>query len=380
MFTVSCLVIAALQLPAPADTVQRTIVEPSGSPELSLVEEWRVGSVSGEDHELFGRIRDVAAGPNGVYVLDSQGPRILEFSLDGTFVRSLGGVGQGPGEYQVVYGIEVTGDGGVFAQDLLKVIEFRPDGTYAGERPVRIPTSFGSVANLIVTDDRRVFVLSRLADDTRAWLELADDGTPVDTVRVPAVERLGPSFHIGGAPAFAIETHAVLKPDGRLAWMRGDRFEIFDEPADGTLVRLIRDWERVPVGREERAEWQEHADYIRSSGNPLVDPDDEWTIPTMKPVVRSFWTDQDGRFWIRRHVAAIKRDPPERDPADPRPPPLSWVEPRSYDVVEPSGRLLGTVRLKVGQSPATATGDRLLVTTRGPLGVPVLIQYRLSGG
>ncbi len=63
-------------------------------------EVYRVGAVTGEDWETFGNVHDLAFDRLGnLYVVDTQGARIVVVNPEGGFVRQLGGVGTGPGEF-----------------------------------------------------------------------------------------------------------------------------------------------------------------------------------------------------------------------------------------------------------------------------------------
>jgi hypothetical protein len=60
-----------------------------------------IGGASGGDEYLFGRIVGVAAAPDGrVYILDGQSCVARAFTAAGKFLRTLGGPGGGPGEFQ----------------------------------------------------------------------------------------------------------------------------------------------------------------------------------------------------------------------------------------------------------------------------------------
>ena len=59
-----------------------------------------MGAVAGEDWETFGNVFDLAFDRVGnLYVVDTQGARIVVVNPEGRFVRELGGVGGGPGEF-----------------------------------------------------------------------------------------------------------------------------------------------------------------------------------------------------------------------------------------------------------------------------------------
>jgi len=67
-------------------------------------------------------------GPNG-------DPRVLKFSQDGTFIKSWGGKGSGPGQFQVAHAIDIDAEGQLWVADRenQRIEVFRPDGTFVRE-------------------------------------------------------------------------------------------------------------------------------------------------------------------------------------------------------------------------------------------------------
>jgi len=64
---------------------------------------------------------DMSLDSNGnVYVTDLGNHRIQKFSLDGEFLSSYGVKGQGPGEFQIMGGIAVDGEGRMYVTDRSK--------------------------------------------------------------------------------------------------------------------------------------------------------------------------------------------------------------------------------------------------------------------
>lgn len=86
----------------------------------------------GRDLE-FGRIISRTLGPDGsVYVADMLNHTITRLTSDGEVEWQIGGAGEGPGEFQVLYRVAVRQDGHVLAFDRTtnQITEFAPDGTF----------------------------------------------------------------------------------------------------------------------------------------------------------------------------------------------------------------------------------------------------------
>jgi sugar lactone lactonase YvrE len=85
---------------------------------------------------------DIAIAGNGdIFVVQghtpgaSGDPRVLKFSKDGTFLKSWGGKGAGPGQFQVAHGIDIDAKGLLWVADRenQRIQIFQPDGTFVRE-------------------------------------------------------------------------------------------------------------------------------------------------------------------------------------------------------------------------------------------------------
>ncbi|MXX56187.1 MAG: hypothetical protein F4Z44_10470, partial [Gemmatimonadetes bacterium] len=75
-------------------------------------EVFTVGSVAGDDWDTFGNVRSVAFDSGGnLHIFDSQSEHILVVGPDGSLVRTVGGRGEGPGEFGNVSSAIVARDG-----------------------------------------------------------------------------------------------------------------------------------------------------------------------------------------------------------------------------------------------------------------------------
>lgn len=88
---------------------------------------------------------NLAVAPNGdLYITDGyRNARVHQYRSDGTYVRSWGGPGSGPGQFMLPHGIAVAPDGTVLVADREneRIQFFSPDGEYLREwREVQRPT------------------------------------------------------------------------------------------------------------------------------------------------------------------------------------------------------------------------------------------------
>lgn len=88
---------------------------------------------------------------------------------------------------------------------------------------------------------------------------------------------------------------------------------------------------------------------------------------------------EDGRIWVERYVEAKERPGPPRAEGDQRPRRV-WREPRTFDVFEPDGRILGTVVLPEDTYIFVRRGRHVWGTYRDESDVSYIIRLRLETG
>lgn len=81
-------------------TVVRTLAGSVWGAEAALVPEVSIGALDGPEEYLFGSIWSIAVdGDRNVYVFDEQAHDIRVYDATGAYVETLGGRGEGPGEF-----------------------------------------------------------------------------------------------------------------------------------------------------------------------------------------------------------------------------------------------------------------------------------------
>ena len=409
-------ILALLTLADAPATAQDTVVIRSSGPGAwrnpRLVEELRIGVLDGDDRYIFGSVTHVEEMADGsVWIVDSQGPRVRIYDHSGRHVRNVFRTGGGPGEIAAVMGIDRTPDGNVAIWDLPnhRVSLYRPNGDYV--TAISATSGWFGGDNFLVdtagqywiyTSVRNPACIRRVAgsDGTvreigsegpgcgrAAYLRFSAAGAPVDTVFLPLPEETErvPSFTIilpeGYAQPFIPEWDYALSPLDHFVTAHSMRYalNIVRNHGDATrqqVSRIERAWEPVRLTRGERSEWQARADFYTRRTPRGASAGVQ--VPEVKPAIRAVSSDRDGRVWVDRYVAAVKRtDLPPR-PANPdRPPPLTWREPRTFDVFEPSGRFLGTVVAPPQARILWQSGSTVWAVVRGDMDENYVVRYRL---
>jgi hypothetical protein len=370
---------------AERDTIGDTVIVRTvsgsvwGAP-ATMREELAIGVLEGREELMFGSIQEMAVDASGgIYVFDGRVPALRYFDASGTYVRTLGGKGAGPGEYQdAALGLGVRSDGRLVLRDPRnsRLNVYEPDGTPAMHWPVSSGLFTANAMVLDTADHAYLRILLSPPERNKPWkiglLHLDDQGNIVDSIADP---------EIAGAPTSAGGT---FLPSKVWAWSplgymvvgvtNAYRFEL--RPPNRPVIRIERMTPTVQVLPEERSELEARNEWYRKYQGRFMTADLP-SVPLTKPPYRGFLIGDDGRVWVRLHVTAERLD--EGDTGTPeRPPTPSWVEPSVYDVFEPDGTYLGEVRVPKGTRLSIVRGESAWGTRQGEAGEIYVVRLRVE--
>lgn len=367
---------------------------------------YRLGGASAQGWQQFERIRAVDFDGRGLLYLFDQGQSTVRVvDGEGRLVRSVGGEGDGPGEFSAPYAMAVGRDGTVAVSDLGRrsVALFAPDGAYLDD--VRLDGSLGA-APAAALDGRgnaiglppllwsgRVGSSSFTAGiRTAEGIEEGPEGLPI--VRMPLDGGDADVLARGWIPpregadgslfetAFLPRTHWALLPDGRVAYVDSldYRIRIVGEGRATVLTRPVPS--RPVTERDREAEVERRlADTGSSTSGAAagVGPDrQEATRAMMRQrrtqleaglrffpehqVVQGLLADPEGRLWVRRSG----RGPGQGGPVD---------------VLDSSGEYVGTIGEDALRFPdAIGPGGLMVWLETDELDVPVVTVGRVRLG
>jgi hypothetical protein len=361
-------------------TIVRTLAGSVWGDSVRLVEELAIGVLEGADEYLFGRVGDLAVDAGGgIYVFDGQVPALRYYDANGSYVRTLGGSGEGPGEYRdASLGMAVRrSDGRVVMRDPrnIRLNVYNPDGSHSESWRVGSGLFTQQATALDDSDHMYLKILTGPPEPNEPWpialLHMDHRGQVLDTIVPPTL----PNEPSGVSPFSKI--WSVSRAGGLLVGVN-DRYVIHHYRPDGTVLQIIREIEPVAYAPEEKAEREARdAWMIRTQGQFLTS--DLPPVPDVKPFFRSILVGEDGRVWIRRYWQAEKGEAvqasaqPGREP----PPPTRWREPAVYDVFEADGSFLGSVRLPPRVSVSIVRGDHVWGVRRGEFDESYVVRFRL---
>ena len=342
---------------------------------------YTAGALDGEDWETFGNVGSVAFDAAGnLHILDSQADRIVVVAPDGSFVRTVGGPGEGPGEFNSPTGLIVDRDGGYVVPNINGLEIFGPEGEYLRSvtldlfkgLPMRTD---GLSAGRVVT--RTVMRMNRPEEREESGIVPESEGRPIevfpldgsdpevlyaawelpeerDEGTLETTSSGGPSVYQMAPPrAFVPGLHCDVLSDGRVAVVDSIGYRVKLVGIDGTLTDVIerpivpkvvtdeiRDAERERR-RAEQEELEASMNSVSSGFRVRYGSVDDMTFAAEIPVIDGIAVDWDDRIWVARHD--------ERG-----------VGPELIDIVTPDGEYVGTLPADGLRIPAAFGPDGLL--------------------
>lgn len=347
--------------------------------------EWRlsdhpvleIGVLEGASEYQFERIAGAARLSDGRIVVADGGANELRFyDSSGAYVLTAGRKGEGPGEFQNLGSLYLLTADSLLTYDwrLRRVSVFGADGRLARSMVLHgpgdgFPNLQGRFSNgsLLASLGRsfRPGDKGGVSRDSALYLLFAPNGGAVDTLGwFP-----GPEYYVKATESSVAvrslafgRTPATLVRGDELYFGPADRFEVGLYSAAGKLTRLIRRQhsnldvtpEDIERYKQEQLEQATDPNWRRFQQEMLADMPFPKTMPAYSRMV----VDEPGDLWVAEY----------RRPGDDQP---------RWNVFDPDGRMLGTVRTPPDFVIFQIGADFLLGSWRDELDVQHLRMYRL---
>ncbi len=379
------------------DTVTvRTVAGSMWGDTASLEPEVSIGMVEGPEEYLIGDPRALAVGWDGViYLLDRQVPIVRVYAPDGRFLRDIGREGAGPGEYRRPDAMAVLPDGRILVRDPgnARITVFDSDGAYlehwwvrggmSSPRRFYVDTAGRSYAEALLNGDRPpaewVFGLARYGLDGAIQDTLAAPTWDYQAAEISA--RLGGRSSREPVP-FTPQVSWTFSPLGYMVGGVSTEHRIDVFRADGSVLRIEREWTPVSVHPDEAEGWRRYltADFLEFY------PGWRWNgpaIPDTKPPFRDVFASWEGDIWVLRSeesVATMTAAAAREAERISHLPVVRFWEPSSFDVFAPDGRYLGHVCVPetLSSSPEPVIrGGTVWAVTRDEMDVATIVRFRL---
>lgn len=358
----------------------------------TLDEVLTIGAAEGAPEYQFGQISGVGIASDGrILVSDMQGQHVKVFAPDGTWERTIGEPGNGPGQFGAQAGPVLVGRGDtIFVPDIVnqRVNLFTPDGEALGSLPIDMQAGIPIRWELtddgtIVTQLRKLFTAPGQTPDTLdAIVTRGYDGVILDTiVSVPsgktfAMNAAGqPEFHF-----FSPEPIWALTPGGGILLGTNDEYRFVFYGLDGTARRVVRmPSEPAVVTDEDRSLFVSSLETLW--GEAGVPPQG---IQQLKsgisfedrfPAFAQALSGPSGTLWVQRIRPLSQMSSEEKEGYNP----LQNIGSARWDVFDSDGHYLGIVEMPFHYQPLGFHEDTIVGVWRDDLDVQYVKLLRIVG-
>lgn len=338
----------------------------------------RIGVVEGDPHDQFFRIAGAKRLTSGEIVVADGGSREIRwYDGAGRFLRSVGGPGEGPGEYRWLGGLVGLPGDSILAKDPQRhrVSVYDPSGRLIRSwviQPLRtyvMPPPIGRVR------DGRFIAMTEGQSSSpygyvryQALLVRYQDSAVVDTIAQVAGSEAyyvpcptHPNAICNYGPLFAVQIHAAVSGD-RIAIGNGDEYEVSVFDPGGALSAVYR---RVIPRAKVPETWvttliDSLVGMQRAQDQPAVRRALE-DVPRREyvPAYTDLLFDRLGCLWVARTIG----------PGDAT---------RPWDIFDTRGRLLGTVTLPTALRVTQIDDEYILGVQVDANQVEFVVLYRLT--
>lgn len=329
-----------------------------------------IGVTEGDPHYEFARIVGVVSHRAGYLVADGIAGEIRQFDGKGVHIKSVGGTGEGPGEFRQLRWLGKRTDGSVLAWDLRnrRLTVFSDDLQYVDTWPLAIDDTY-VLQGVFGDGDLLVRPFERLPPSASAGLYEGVAGFAAIDLANPTV--LEPRLELPARPAYLTTDGTILRlPFTTQPSVAVGRSSIWaGNGIDGLLVRYNQlgrsEFEvRLPMsGRIEASDvdryvGQDLEHYAGAERSHRASQLAQVPTPSEFPSYDAVLADSEGNVWIRSYLR----------PEDSR---QLWV------VLAPQGEALGVVETPRRLQLEFVTPDQIVGVWRDDLGVESVRIHRL---
>jgi hypothetical protein len=314
-----------------------------------LEEELAFGGAGADEQAMLGSPFSLVVDDDGnLFILDIKAGDIKKFDTQGKYLMSISRRGQGPGELQGPFRIQMTRDKEIVAHCLAsnRLIYFTSEGDYLRETPlIKVPRA------IIIMDSRGDLICHAPEPGEKFMDILAKYG--------PNQERL---FQIAAIEALSTEEYFLFNRtiifnvtrDDHIVWAVTDKYEIMITDPQGRLIKKIsRDFVQVLVTQAEKQEMIKNQGPLRPGVKiPDVYPPLQLDYPTF---------DEAGRIFIKTYEKAADG--------------VSIF----FDTFDATGRYVAHIPLKqAGRVPLVWKDDKLYTIEEDESGFYMVKRYKVT--
>jgi hypothetical protein len=279
-------------------TVVKNPKEPMYSEDMfSMEEELSIGEAEGREEYMFSEIRSMAVDDAGrIYVLDMEEAHVKVFDQNGTYIRTIGKKGQGPGELNLAFTIQITSQNELVVEDYNSRLaffssegEFKRNLSIAKERISRIDIDSNGniIGNVIVSEEENPRYEFKKFDSELNYLHSFGSSL------LPSA-----SLRRGGFNPFMAFHMCYINKNDQVVYGYPEKYEINIFDKEGNLIRkIMKKYDPVEITEEEIKE--------ETEGLPQ---DWKLSIPKYHSAYRRFIIDDEGRIFVMTQERVLEEE------------------------------------------------------------------------
>jgi len=326
-------------------TVVKNPKEPMyGADVFSLEEELAITDDAGGDECIFSQIRGIDVDASGrIYILDWREAKVFIFDSDGTYIKTFGRQGQGPGEMNMPVTIKITSRNEIAVGNLRQNMNFY---TLEGDFVRNINTAKAGSLGMTIDSDYNLFGTLIVQDEENPRYELIKFDPEMNRLHsygsspLPDERNFNPFS--GGTFVYAV------RYDDFVFFGDHQTYEILVYNPSGKIVKKIsKVYDPVVITQEEKDRIMER-----------MPPDIKVSIPKFHTPYYWFYLDDEGRIFVQTNEKVEEGDG------------------YYYDVFNPEGKCLAKIPLKM--RPYLIKKNKLYTVESDEEGFLTVKRYRID--
>jgi len=260
---------------------------------MTLTEELSIGGDK-KDEEVFSEnIFITVDDEENIFITDMKLNNLKVFDQSGTFIRTIGKQGQGPGELNMPTGIQITSNGELMVEEVLnrRLSFFTPDGEFIRSLSTADKTS---LTGLIIGPDGTMVGRELVVKDNK--MEWAVKKYDKDLNELFTIDKIDfPNPIQGKINPFELMIIFDIDSKGNIIYGTSKEYEIKYINPDGKHIKSItRKFDTIKITEEDK---QEMLDHIPQTGG--INLKERIEFPKYYPAFQSFTIDEKGRIFVR---------------------------------------------------------------------------------
>jgi hypothetical protein len=312
---------------------------------FSLEEELSIGEAEGREEYMFSQIRSMAVDDVGrIYVLDARESQVKVFDQNGTYIRSIGKRGQGPGEFITPLSISITGQNELVVDDFRsRLVIFSLEGEF--KKNINIAKI--GLASIDIDSEGSMVGIAIVREKENPRYELKKFDSDLNYLHSLGSSPL-PSASGGGLNPFMGIIRSQIDNNDQVVCGYPENYEIKIFDKEGNLKRkIMKEYDLIEITEEEIKEEKE--------GAPA---DIKLSIPKYHSAYRWFTTDDEGRIYVMTWERAAEG------------------EENYYDVFDSEGKFIAKIPLKT--IPFVLKSSKLYTVEEDKEGFLFIKRYKFT--